>query len=130
MELSIFFARFLGISLIVMCAGILLNLRFYGYVWQECKKHPIYILIFGLFDLFLGLFIVLLHNLWIADWRVLITLLGWFLFIRGAFRVIGTVFVQKISSSIKETQLNTVLVSSAIIFLLIGLFLTYSGFWF
>jgi ABC-type phosphate/phosphonate transport system permease subunit len=30
-----------------------------------------------------GLAIVLVHNVWTADWRVLITLLGWINLIRG-----------------------------------------------
>ena len=36
-----------------------------------------------------GLAIVLTHNVWVADWRVLITILGWLAAIGGAVRILA-----------------------------------------
>ena len=36
-----------------------------------------------------GLAIVLTHNVWVANWRVLITLIGWLMLIRGAVRILA-----------------------------------------
>jgi len=33
--------------------------------------------------------IVLTHNVWVANWRVLITLIGWLMLIRGAVRILA-----------------------------------------
>ena len=33
-----------------------------------------------------GMAVILTHNVWVADWRVLITLLGWLTAIGGALR--------------------------------------------
>jgi hypothetical protein len=45
--------------------------------------------LFGLLDFAAGLAIVLTHNVWAANWRVLITLLGWLMLIRGAVRILA-----------------------------------------
>jgi positive regulator of sigma E activity len=45
--------------------------------------------LFGLFDFAAGLAIVLTHNVWAANWRVLITLIGWLMLIRGAVRILA-----------------------------------------
>jgi hypothetical protein len=45
--------------------------------------------LFGLFDFAAGLAIVLNHNVWAANWRVLITLIGWLMLIRGAVRILA-----------------------------------------
>jgi hypothetical protein len=46
--------------------------------------------LFGLLDFAAGLAIVLVHNMWTVNWRVLITLIGWLLLIRGAARILIT----------------------------------------
>ena len=45
-----------------------------------------------------GLAIVLYHNVWAADWRVLITLFGWMGVIGGAIRIICFSAVKKIGT--------------------------------
>ena len=35
-----------------------------------------------------GIAIVSVHNLWTADWRVIITLIGWMAIIQGAARLV------------------------------------------
>lgn len=45
--------------------------------------------------LILGLVTVILHNVWIADWRVIITLFGWSSLIKGALGIVFPEFVQK-----------------------------------
>jgi hypothetical protein len=42
----------------------------------------------GFLTMIAGMAIVLTHNLWVADWRVVITIIGWIAVIGGAWRVI------------------------------------------
>ena len=42
----------------------------------------------GFFCLPAGLAIVLVHNFWVADWPILVTILGWLCVIGGAIRII------------------------------------------
>jgi ABC-type Co2+ transport system permease subunit len=46
-----------------------------------------------------GLAIVRAHNLWTRDWRVLVTLSGWFFLLLGLFRVFAAGLYQRGSAS-------------------------------
>src|SRR6476646_9005433 len=41
-----------------------------------------------MFALLAGLAIVNTHNLWVSDWRVIITILGWLAIVRGALSLL------------------------------------------
>jgi hypothetical protein len=56
----------------------------------EVVGSPTLVYLFGLLDFAAGLAIVLVHNVWTVNWRVLITLIGWLLLIRGAARILVT----------------------------------------
>jgi hypothetical protein len=45
-------------------------------------------LILGMFALLAGLAIVNTHNLWVSDWRVIITILGRLAIVRGALSLL------------------------------------------
>ena len=52
-----------------------------------------------------GLAVVLTHNVWVADWPVLITILGWLTAIAGAFRLLAP--QDAINSAAKSTSSRT-----------------------
>jgi len=127
MTLSIFFARFLGIALVVICIGLLINRDFYREAMRHIARQPLIIIFAGLLDIFLGLFIILLHNIWALNWIVLITLLGWFFFIRGSARVLFP--NQLLNAAAKmEPKFDTLVSIFGGLFLILGLFLTLMGF--
>jgi hypothetical protein len=42
----------------------------------------------GILTMAAGLAIVLTHNVWVANWRVVVTLLGWLMTVGGAMRIV------------------------------------------
>ena len=89
MATSIFLARLLGPLLLAVGAGILINSKPFHTMASEVVRSVTLVYLFGLFDFAAGLAIVLTHNVWAANWRVLITILGWLMLIRGAVRILG-----------------------------------------
>ena len=55
---------------------------------EEFLRSRALIYLSGLLIMTAGLAIVLTHNVWAADWPVLITLLGWLAVIGGALRIL------------------------------------------
>ena len=52
-----------------------------------------------------GLAIVLTHNLWTADWRVLVTLFGWLNVIGGALRLFAPSYlIQTVRAMLRRPQ--------------------------
>ena len=87
MQASLFLARLLGPLLLIPGIGILVKPRVFLTMASEVVGSVTLLYLFGLVDLAAGLAIVLTHNVWVASWRVLITLIGWIMLVRGALRV-------------------------------------------
>jgi hypothetical protein len=87
MHTSIFLARLLGPLFLLPGVGILINQGVFRAMATEIVRSVTLIYLFGLVDFAGGLAIVLTHNVWDLSWRVLVTLIGWALLIRGAVRV-------------------------------------------
>jgi len=88
MSTSIFLAKLLGPILLVAGIAMLVNRKQLDAIAQELLGSPLLLLLLGIIDFAIGLAIVLTHNVWVADWRVIITLLGWLLLVRGAVRML------------------------------------------
>ena len=88
MPTSLFLAQLIGPLLLVMGAGMLANADSYRAMAHEFLASRALIYIAGLMAFVPGLAIVLLHNVWAFDWRLIITLLGWLSLIGGIFRLL------------------------------------------
>lgn len=96
MEISIFLGKFWGTFLLSFSTIFLLRKKileeFIGLFLKDRKI----IFVFGYFSLIFGLATILLHNIWVLSWKILITLFGWALFIKGIFLIVLPEFFQKI----------------------------------
>jgi hypothetical protein len=84
------------------------------------------IYLFGLLDLAAGLAIVLTHNVWTADWRVLITLIGWLSIVRGAVRILLP--EQVMTFGAKMLKHEAAITASLAVALVLGLIFMYFGY--
>ena len=88
MQTSIFLARLIGPALLIVGIGILLNQTYYrGMTKEFVASRPLFYLA-SIIGVLAGLAIVLVHNVWVLNWRVLITLFGWINLIRGALSIL------------------------------------------
>jgi uncharacterized membrane protein len=88
MPTSLFLAKLIGPVMLAVGTGLFVNRSAYRLMADEVLRSRALIYISGLLAMTAGLAVVLTHNVWAADWRVLITLLGWLAAIGGAFRII------------------------------------------
>ena len=84
METSIFIARLLGPVTLLAGVSLIAHPSFYRIVAQDIRSSRALLYIIAMLRLLTGLAIVLVHNVWVSDWRVLITLIGWVAMIQGA----------------------------------------------
>lgn len=75
-------------ALIVVGLSLLLRARIWIAALAGAASHPLTPLLSGLYALLMGLVVVLSHNLWVKDLRVLVTLLGWLALVSGAVLLI------------------------------------------
>ena len=96
MENSIFLARLIGPAFAVMGIALAVQPNLFSAVIQDFSESPGLVYLTGLLGFLAGLALVLTHNLWRADWRLLITLIGWLTLIRA----LVTLFVPQTITSI------------------------------
>ena len=126
MQTSIFLARLLGPLLLLTGAGIVLNPKSFRTIAGEVVRSVTLVYLFGFMDLAAGLAIVLTHNVWVASWRVLITLIGWLLLIRGAVRIVTPEIVMGYAAKVIRTK--QVIPSAGAVVGVLGLVLCYFGY--
>jgi len=126
MENSIFLAKILGPYCIIVAVGILLNLKSYQKILKDFCKNSALLYIGGILALLFGLLILLFHNVWAANWTVIITIFGWLALIKGVWLII---FPNTVAKLTEVYQKNTVLLKVPLfIVAIIGIFLTIMGY--
>jgi hypothetical protein len=88
MQRSIYLAKLIGPIFVVVGIGILLNTHLYLVMAEQGLRSYVLIYLSGILTLTAGLALVLAHNVWEGDWRLIITLLGWLGVIGGVFRIL------------------------------------------
>ncbi len=76
MQTSLFLARLIGPVALAIGLSILINAGAYRLLADEFMRSRALMYLSGLLTLVAGLAIVLTHNVWVADWRAIITVLG------------------------------------------------------
>ncbi len=125
MDISVFLAKVLGPYLFVMAIVLYANMRKFKAMLNEGNV-PFFMFVSGAKSLLFGLLIVSCHNIWEADWKVVITILGWFLVIRGILRLFCPDHVYKVVQKVINSPSAFCIV--ALIVLIIGAYLSYFGY--
>src|SRR6202158_4537928 len=93
MSTSVFIARLIGPVMLVIGLAVLTNQAACREMAEEFLASRALIFLSGLLIMPVGLAIVLTHNIWAADGRVMITLFGWANAIGGALRLVAPAYV-------------------------------------
>jgi len=126
MQTSIFIAKLLGPVLVVATLGMLLNAKLIRTIAREVVGSLALLYVFGFIDLVGGLAVVLVHNRWVWDWPVIITILGWVAIVRGIVRMIWPDQVKKFATRALRKE-NTLMIAG-IVMLIVGAVLCYFGY--
>jgi len=126
MDVSTFLAQFWGWLLIIMSLIFLLRKKTWLDQITSFLKDKNYVMVTGWLALVLGLFTVILHNIWTADWRVVITIFGWFSLIKGILRLGFPELPRKTVSTLKNKMI--IMQILLIISLLLGIYLLWMSY--
>ena len=126
MDASIFLAQALGLYFLIVGFALISNGDQLKGLVSKILEDDALLFVTGFIALILGVLMVISHNLWVMDWRIVITLVAWLMFIKGVVRV---VFPKKaVNISKKWIKSNTAYYTTSVIVLLLGFFLGYHGF--
>ena len=83
--LARFVEWFVACALLLVGMSLLLRARAWMSAFSSAIAHPLAPILSGLYAMLMGLVIVLAHNIWVGDARVLVTIIGWVSLVFGAF---------------------------------------------
>ena len=126
MQSSVFLAKLMGPIFLAVGIGLIANAATYKKLAAEFLDSTALVYLSGLLTMTAGMAIILTHNVWALEWRVLITLLGWLLAIGGAVRIVIPQGTQKIGRRfLKHPQAAII---AAVVWLAIGAVLCFFGY--
>lgn len=102
MDISVFLARFWG-SLFMILGLSSVGATFLGRVIQYTEDKTITVST-GYITFILGLATVVAHNLWVAEWRIAVTILGWVTLLKGIEKIAFPDRVHKKAQLFKRGQ--------------------------
>jgi hypothetical protein len=123
---SRYLAKLIGPVFLAIGVGMLINAPIYRLLGGEFLQSTALIYLSGLLALPAGIAVLLAHNVWAADWRVIITVFGWLAVIGGAARIIVPQFVQYAGGAI--FHLSMLPFFGGIVVLVLGATLSYFGY--
>jgi hypothetical protein len=88
MQTSLFLAKLIGVPMLLAGIGVLLHQKHYRAMTLAFLKSAPLFYVISVIGVVAGLAVVLVHNVWVADWPVIITLLGWANLLRGAVSLV------------------------------------------
>ncbi len=127
MDLSIFLAKVLGLYFIIVAVMCLIKRKEFSKIIDGFFDNTALLYVTGIITVVLGLTMVIGHNIWENSWRVVITLIGWIVLLKGlAFLFLPKKIMFKFAKSFRWSKEWYFIV--AIIMVLFGLYLASKGF--
>jgi hypothetical protein len=130
MATSRYIARLMGpVGLIIgigMVMGMLTEGDGYSSLLKEFIASRALIFITGMLALIAGLAIVNAHNLWVRDWRVIVTVLGWLMILRGFMNLVFPITVQTLGDRMIASHAGVL--AGAAVTIVLGAILSIMGY--
>src|SRR5262245_29831864 len=126
MYTSNFLARLLGPILLVLGISLALNRKAYTEMAKEFVASRSLVYLAGTAALTAGLALVLNHNVWVADWRLIITLMGWLATLAGISRLLLPDTVQRVGRGVFASERP--IATTGLVWIVLGAILTYAGY--
>jgi hypothetical protein len=126
MQRSIYLAKLIGPVFITMGLGLLLNGAIFRALIGQFLQGYAFIYLSGLLALPVGIALILAHNVWTPDWRVIVTIVGWLAAIGGVIRIMLPQVVQTIGTAVFSHPEVPIVAGFAV--LVLGGVLSYFGY--
>ncbi len=123
MNLSNYLAEIWGITIAVVSLALLIKPKLLERLFAKAENKAT-MSFWGITTLIIGIAMVLVHNLWVLDWRVVITIMGWLTLIKGLDLLLLPKRMKKRWSKMGNWQWRVIFV----FLFLSGLVLAYLGF--
>ncbi len=104
MEISILAAKILSIIYLSVAVAAFRNAFDYEKIVKNFEDSPALTIITAYMAIFVGMLLITYHNIWVKDWPVLITFMGWAITIKGVAFLAYPELLGAFKGKFKNTQ--------------------------
>jgi len=122
MDLTTFLAHLWGPTILAIGLGIFVSPSHYIKIYRDFEKETLTVLFFGIFATVFGIMQILFHNVWNTLAQIVISILGWGMFVKGLLFLIAPHFVDKVGNFWTNKKLVP---CAGVLMLVIGAYLTW-----
>ncbi len=126
MEVSYFLAQLMGLSITIFAVIGIIRPRIVTDAIRTFEANSLTSLFFGFTAIVVSLAIILNHNIWELSWVGVVTLFGWLGLLKGIAYLLAPQVL--LSSGLAMYKTSTNIRAVLILALLLGLYLSYTGF--
>lgn len=124
MELSLFLAKLIGLGLTIISSSLLLRRESITLLFDAYKSAAV-VYVTGILEVFLGLALILSHNIWTADFRAIITVIGWMMLVRGIGRTFAPERIPQLLGKMRSAE--SAFIPLLVFVFFVGVYLAYAG---
>ena len=125
MELSVLIAKITAAIYLSAALGGFINRDYYRRIADDIYKNAGLTYMAGFMAVVVGFLVVHYHNLWVKDWTVLITIIGWLALVKGVLVIVFPGFIRRVAASFSTDRAMNIYPYAS---LLLGLLFGYLGF--
>ena len=120
--------QLLGLAYFGVGLGAVISPQYYLKVLKSYAESPAVVYLNGFVILAIGYLLVAYHNIWVFDWPLLITVVGWIALFKGLFMLVQPKLYVDLSKKLKQSvgffRTQAILIAMlGILFLCLGLFI-------
>jgi hypothetical protein len=122
---SYYLAKIIGLNMVIISLALLFKPQMVRSAMETIFENRGQLFLFAILNVIVGAILINLHNLWVFEWQLVITLIAWIVFLRGVTRLFFPYLMRRITSRISFSYSHWIVGVCA---LCIGLFLLYQGY--
>lgn len=97
MKNSKFLSKVIGIYLMIISAAMLFNMPLFLSEVNLLLQNASMMFVAGFFTIIIGVLLVVSHNVWQWNWKVMITLISWLVLLKGVSLIFYPQLIDRIS---------------------------------
>jgi hypothetical protein len=126
MDKSKFLGKIVGLYLIIISLAMVVNMPHFMVSVQNLVHDTSLMYVTGFFTLILGLIMIVSHNIWQWNWRLVITLIAWITLVKGTSIIFYPQLIDHMTFSFVK-NINVAYITAGFD-LILGIVLCYFGF--
>ncbi|MBU0646124.1 hypothetical protein KJ611_01440 [Patescibacteria group bacterium] len=120
MEVSLFLGKVIALYFIIMALFLIIKKKSLKSTIENFWKNDGSMMFMSAIVLIMGLMVVVSHKVWTADWRIIVTLVGWLMLLKGVALLFFPDWLKNLS---KKMMKDSYMLVAGVIWFIIGLYL-------